>query len=114
MIKSVLEKFDSPVVMINQVHDSEDWGIVASYVSQADTAEAQGDTRLAQAGWHLSVLQPSMDEVELEQVFSTPEAALEFAIEKIVSGSLGSPQPASDKWGNESANHPFGDYKSLV
>ena len=112
MIKANLEKFDSPIVMINQEYAGEDWGVVASYVSKKDVVEAEDEIRLQQIGWHVSVTLPNMDDVDFDQVFSTPDAALEFGIRQIVSGNLASATPSENISKDES--YPFGQYESIV
>lgn len=88
MIKASLEKFESPIVMINQVYDNEDWGVVANYVSKQDVAGAADELSFDDIGWHVSVTLPDLDDVDFKQVFSSPESALEFGINQILSGSL--------------------------
>lgn len=114
MIQSSLDKFDSPVVIINQEFEGEDWGVVASYVSKQDVLKEDGSAdSLFDVGWHLSVTLPNLDDVEFSQVFSTPEAALEFGIGQIISGAL-TPVTTSvaTKFGSE--DHPFGLYNSVA
>ncbi|MEN8177484.1 MAG: hypothetical protein ABFS39_02575 [Pseudomonadota bacterium] len=112
MIKASLEKFDSPVVIINQAYESEDWGVIASYVSQQDVGEADDEVGLEKIGWRVNVILPSMDEVDFDQVFSTPETALEFGITKILGGALVSAK--SPENGLKDETHPFGHYHSIV
>lgn len=112
MIKVSLEKFDSPIVIINQVFEDEDWGVVASYMSKRDVEEDEGGAGLAGIGWHVRVTLPSFDDADFDQVFSTPEAALEFGISQIVSGSL-SPITSTVN-GMKGDSHPLGHYNSIV
>ncbi len=113
MIKASLERFDSPTVIINQVHHGEDWSVVATYVSKQDIVEAEGETGFADIGWHVSITLPNLDDVDFDQTFSTPEAALEFGIKQIVSGNLKpAKSPATSLTGDKS--HPFGHYDSIV
>ncbi|MCP5445657.1 MAG: hypothetical protein H6964_01515 [Chromatiaceae bacterium] len=109
MIKSSLEKFDTPVVIINQVFENEDWGVVASYVKETEVEE-----NLIYAGWHVSITLPNMDDVDFEQLFSTPEAALEYGISQILSGSLVPAAPVSFFKQRESDDHPFGNFHSVA
>ena len=114
MIKSSLEKFDTPVVIINQVFEGEDWGVVASYVSKQDIlTEAGGEESLFDVGWHLSITRPDLDDVDFSQIFSTPEAALEFGIRQILSGAL-TPVSASSVNPLKGDDHPFGHYHSVA
>ena len=114
MIKASLEKFDSPIVIVNQIYEGEDWSVVASYVSKQDieAEEAEGEASLGEIGWHISVTLPNSDDVDFDQVFSTPETALEFGINQIVSGYL-TPATSSVN-GLKNENHPFGHYNSIV
>lgn len=112
MIKASLEKFDSPVVFINQVYEGEDWGVIASYVSQQDVIEAEDDASLEKIGWHVSVTLPSTDESDFDQVFSTLEAALKFGITNILSGALAPSKAPTNQLKVET--HPFGHYGSIV
>lgn len=112
MIKASLEKFDTPVVIVNQVFEGEDWGVVASYVSNHDAHGADGDESLFTVGWHVSVTLPNLDDVDFTQTFSTPEAALEFGIKEILSGSLRpTVSNVTELPGNE---FPFGRYHSVA
>ncbi|MCB1860008.1 MAG: hypothetical protein KDI63_17185 [Gammaproteobacteria bacterium] len=89
MIKNSLEKFDSPIIIINQTYDGEDWGVMASYISDKEVHDMAGEEAVfTEVGWHLSVTLPNLDDISFEQVFSTPEVALEFGIEQILSGAL--------------------------
>lgn len=112
MIKVSLEKFDSPIVIINQVFEGEDWGVVASYMSKQDVEEAEGGVGLAEIGWHLRVTLPNFDDADFDQVFSTPEAALEFGINQIVSGSLAPVKSPVN--GLQGESHPLGHYNSIA
>ena len=109
MIKASLENFDSPIVIINQVYESEDWSVITNYVSKQDVIEAEGEANLAEIGWHVSVTLPNLDDVNFDQVFSTPEAALEFGINQIVSGNLA---PATS--GLKGERHPIDHYNSIA
>lgn len=114
MIKSSLEKFDTPVVIINQVFEGEDWGVIASYVSKQDIlAEDGSEESLFDVGWHLSITLPNLDDMDFAQIFSTPEAALEFGISQILSGAL---TPVSAPVVNQlkGDDHPFGHYHSVA
>ena len=64
MIKPGLEKFDSPVIMINQLYKGEDWGVIAHYMG---TQDVEGVEREAKIGWHLSVTFPDFEDVDLDQ-----------------------------------------------
>ncbi len=112
MIKPSLEKYDSPIVIINQVHEGEDWGVVANYVSKNNVLEAGYEATLAEIGWHVSVTLPNLEDVEFDQVFSTPETALEFGINQIVSGNLAAVTPSENE--RKCEVYPFGRYKSIV
>ena len=112
MIIPGLERFDSPVVLINQIYKGEDWGIVATYVSKQDLEESDGEANLAGVGWHVSVTFPDFEDVDLDQVFSTPDAALEYGISQILSGTL---LPAAPHSGATKAKvHSFGDYERIA
>lgn len=112
MIKASLERFDSPTVIINQVYAGEDWGVVATYVSRQDIAETEGEANFTEIGWHVSVTLPNLDDADFEQIFSTPEAALEFGINQILSGNI---RPvASPATGLPDESHPFGRYDSIA
>ena len=112
MLKANLERFDSPIVMINQVYESEDWGVVASYVCEQDVVDAEGEKNSAEMGWHVSVTLPNLDDMNFDQVFGTLEAALEFGISQIVSGNLlHATFPAK---GLKDESHPFGYYHSIA
>ena len=110
MISPSLERFDSPVVIINQLYKHQDWGVVASYVSKQEVAGADGD--IARVGWHVSVTLPDLDDVDFDQVFSTPEAALEFGINQIIGGTLTPAAPPAD--GMEAKVYSFGDYERIA
>lgn len=112
MGKCSLEKFDSPIVMINQSYQGEDWSVVASYVSEQDVIEVGDEVRLAEIGWHVSVTLPNLDDVNFDQAFSTPEAALEFGINQIVSDSLTSAM--SFEHDPKDIGHSFGEFKSFI
>ena len=112
MIKSGLEKFDAPVVIINQVYQGEDWSVVASYISEQDVIGENGEPDLARIGWHPSVTFPNLDDVEFDQVFLTPEAALEFGIDQIISGNLKTTPPAAKV--PEDTSYPFGRYERIA
>ena len=112
MIKSGLEKFDSPVVIINQIYQGEDWGVVASYSGEQEAAGKNGEPDLARIGWHLSVTLPNLDDVEFDQVFITPVAALEFGVNQIISGNLKTPAPAPDT--PRENIYPFGRYERIA
>lgn len=112
MIKASLEKFDSPIVMINQVYEGEDWGVVANYVSKHDLVEAEDEASFADIGWHLSVTLPNLDDVDFKQVFSTPESALEFGVNQIVSGNLVPNMSVENE--KKAETYPFGRYDSIV
>lgn len=112
MINATLEKYDSPVVMINQPYQGEDWGVMAMYLSQQDVLESEDDYDLSHVGWYVRVTLPNLDDVDFDQVFSTPETALEYAVKQILSGSLmAATTPAL---GQEDESHPFGKYHSIV
>ena len=112
MIKPGLEKFDSPVVIINQSYKGEDWGVVASYVSEQEVTGEDGDIDLARVGWHISVTLPDLDDVDFDQVFSTPDAALEYGISQILSGTL---LPAAPLFGEAKAKvYSFGNYERIA
>ena len=113
MFMSSLEKFDSPVVLINQIFEGEDWGVVASYVSEQDVAEVENEESLFSVGWHVSITLPNLDDVDLTQIFSTPEAALEHGISQILNGSL-KPVPLSLINGQKGDEFPFGHYHSVA
>jgi hypothetical protein len=112
MIKSSLEQFESPTVIINQTYQSEDWSVVASYVSEQDAFDAQQEGELNEIGWHVSLIPPNLEDIEFEQAFSSPEAALRFGIAEIVSGRHASAKPIVDEVAGES--HPFPNYPSIV
>lgn len=112
MIKVSLEKFDSPVVIINQVFEGEDWGVVASYTSGLDVEEAEGGADLAKIGWHVRVTLPNFDDADFDQVFSTPEAALEFGVSQIVRGCLAPVKSPVN--GVKGESFSLGSYKSIV
>lgn len=114
MIKSSLEKFDTPVVIINQVFENEDWGVVASYVSEKDISKTEGEESLFDVGWHVSITLPNLDDVDFDQLFSTPEAALEYGISQILSGSLVPVAPVSIVNRREGDDHPFGHFHSVA
>ena len=109
---SSLERFDTPIVIVNQVYRGEDWGVVTHYVSPQDVRNAADDDLQLEAGWHISVTRPDLDDVELSEVFGSPEAALEFGISRILSGSL--VPPLTDSSGLNGNDHPFGHYHSVV
>jgi len=115
MISCSLEKFDTPVVIINQEFENEDWGVVASYVSKQDILDQKSEEGLFDIGWHVSITLPNLDDVDFAQVFSTPEAALEYGISQILNGSL---KPVSQSVANglngEGEEHPFGFYHSVA
>lgn len=114
MIKSSLEKFDTPVVIINQEFEGEDWGVVASYVSKQDVMNEDGDDKsLFDVGWHLSITLPNLDDIDFMQVFNTPEAALEFGIAQILSGALATATTAAKRQLGGDV-HPFGQYPSVA
>ncbi len=113
MFMSSLEKFDTPVVIINQIFEGEDWGVVASYVSEQDVAETEDEEGLFDIGWHVSITRPNLDDVDLSQVFITPEAALEYGISQILNGSL-KPVSLSIINGQEDDDFPFGRYHSVA
>ncbi len=112
MIKANLERFDSPVVMINQSYEDEDWGVATSYFSHQDALESEGEADLAQIGWHVSITMPNLDDLEFDQVFSAPESALDYGVKQILSGSL--TQTASAAHGQESENNQLGHYHSIA
>ena len=113
MIHSSLEKFDTPVVIVNQVYEGEDWGIVASYVSKEEVERSESGETLFDVGWHLTITLPNLDDVDLNQVFNTPEAALEYGISQILNGSL---KPVSFMVieGKKDDDHPLGQYHSVA
>lgn len=112
MIIPGLERFDSPVVLINQIYRGEDWGIAATYLSKQDLEESDDEANLAGIGWHVSVTFPDFEDVDLDQVFSTPDAALEYGISQILSGAL---LPAAPRSGETKAKvHSFGDYERIA
>jgi hypothetical protein len=47
MIIPGLERFDSPVVIINQLYKGEDWGVVARYVSRQYIEGGRAKPKLA-------------------------------------------------------------------
>ena len=112
MIKPSLEKYDSPIVIINQVYEGEDWGVVANYVSKNYLLEAGDEIDLAEIGWHLSVTLPNLEDVDFDQVFGTAEAALEFGINQIVGGNLAAVTPPEKE--QKCEVYPFGRYKSIA
>jgi hypothetical protein len=112
MIKSGLEKFDAPVVIINQEYQGEDWGIVASYVNEQEITGEGGEPDLARIGWHLSITFPNLDDVEFDQVFTTPETALEFGVNQIISGNLSATATAQNT--PEDNIFPFGRYERIA
>ena len=112
MIIPGLERFDSPVVIINQLYKGEDWGVVARYVSKQEVAGAVGDIDIARVGWHVSVTLPDLDDVDFDQVFSTPEAALEFGINQIVGGILTPAAPPASE--TNARVYSFGDYERIA
>ena len=112
MIKPGLERYDSPIVIINQVHQGEDWGVVVSYVSENSLLDAGDESELEEIGWHVSVTLPNLEDVDFDKVFSTPETALEFGIDQIVSGKLALVTPP---WNEQKCQvYPFGRYKSIA
>ena len=112
MIKPGLEKFDSPIVLINQEHEGEDWGVAASYVSKPDIMDAEGEFKLEKTGWNVSVTLPNLDDVDFDEIFATPESALEFGIQQILSGRLTA--VASSAEASQDEPYPFGHYHSIV
>ncbi|MEJ1495070.1 MAG: hypothetical protein RPU13_01060 [Candidatus Sedimenticola sp. (ex Thyasira tokunagai)] len=112
MIKTSLERFDSPIVIINQVYKSEDWGVVASYVSKQDAGEEEDEVSFAKIGWHLYITHPNLNETDFDQVFGTLEAALEFGVDQIICGDLESATSPAN--GLKGESHPFGHYNSIV
>ena len=114
MTMSSLEKFDTPVVIINQVFEGEDWGVVASYVSRHDVAEEDNEESLFDIGWHVSITLPNLDDVDLSQVFRTPEAALEYGISQILNGSLKPVSLSVIDGRRKDDDHPFGHYHSVA
>ncbi len=112
MINPGLEKFDSPVVIINQLHKGEDWGVVASYVSKQDFEEAEGEVNLARVGWYISVTPPDLEDVDLDPVFSTLDAALEYGINQITSGILTPAVPPAGEI--RTKIYLFGDYERIA
>lgn len=112
MIKPGLEKFDSPIVIINQEHEGEDWGVAVSYVSKQDVLEAEGELKLEKIGWQVSVTRPNLDDVDFDEIFGTPESALEFGIKQILSGRLTFVAASEDV--SQDKTHPFGHYQSIV
>ena len=108
----MLEQYDSPIIMINQPFQGEDWGVVAIYLSSQDILDSEDDTDLSQVGWYVKVTLPNLDDVEFDQVFHAPEAALQFGIKQILSGSLVTATPASP--GTNQESHPFGYYQSIA
>jgi len=113
MTKSSLEKFDTPVVIINQEFEGEDWSVITSYVSKKDVLARKDEGTLFDVGWHLCITLPNLDDVELSQVFSTPEAALEYGISQILNGSL-NPASSSVNTGKQDEESPFGRYHSVA
>ena len=112
MITPGLERFDSPVIIINQIYKGEDWGIVARYVSGRDFEEGEIEANLGSVGWHVSVTFPDFEDVDLDQVFGTPEAALEYGINQIISGNL---MAATSSAGDVKAKvYSFGDYERIA
>ena len=109
MIIPGLERFDSPVVIINQLYKGEDWGVVARYVSRQ---YIEGGESEAKIGWHLSVTFPDFEDVDLDRVFGTLEAALEYGINQIVSGNLAA--SASPQNETKCKVYPFGQYKTIA
>ena len=108
MIKASLEKFNSPIVIISQIYEREDWAVIASYVSKQDAEEAGGKANFADIGWYVSIILPNLDDEDFDQVFSTSEDALEFGITQIVSGSfVSAASPVNELKGK---NHPFIHY----
>ena len=112
MIHSSLEKFDTPVVIVNQEFEGEDWGIVASYISKKDLLETE-EGSLFDIGWHVSITLPNLDDVDLGPVFKTPEAALEYGIGQILNGSL-KPVSLSVISGQKEDEYSLGDYHSVA
>ena len=112
MIKPGLEKFDSPIVLINQEYEGEDWGVAASYVSNQDVMEEEGEFKLEKTGWNVSVTLPNLDDVDFDEIFGTPESALEFGIQQILSGRL--PAVASSEDASQDEPYPFGHYHSIA
>ena len=112
MIKPGLEKFDSPIVLINQEHEGEDWGVAASYVNKQDIMDAEGEPNLEKIGWNVSVTLPNLDDVDFDEIFGTPESALEFGIKQILSGRLTTVVSSEDV--SQDKPHPFGHYHSIV
>jgi len=112
-IMSSLEKFDTPIIIINQVFEGEDWGVVTSYISKQDVAEVETEESLPDIGWHVSITLPNLDDVDLTQVFCTPEAALEYGISQILNGNL-KPVSLSVKKEQKDDDFPFGHYHSVA
>jgi len=109
MIIPGLERFDSPVVIINQLYEGEDWGVVARYISRPDVEGRESEAKI---GWHLSVTFPDFEDVDLDRVFGTLEAALEYGIEQVVSGKLTpATSPACEM---RSKVYSFGDYEKIA
>ncbi len=109
MIIPGLERFDSPVVIINQLYKGKDWGVVVRYVSRQDIEGRESEAKI---GWHLSVTFPDFEDVDLDRVFDTPEAALEYGIKQIISGNL---TPATSPAGEmRSKVYSFGDYERIA
>ncbi len=111
MIIPGLERFDSPVVLINQLYKGEDWGVVASYVSEQDLEEVEGEANLARVGWHVSVTFPDFEDMDLDPVFSMLDAALEYGINQILSGILIPAVPTTGEM--EAKVYSFGVMKEL-
>ncbi|MCB1760108.1 MAG: hypothetical protein KDI68_10075 [Gammaproteobacteria bacterium] len=112
MLKPVLEKFDSPIVMVNQQFEGQDWGVITSYCSVQDVLDSEGELTNDNIGWDLRVTTPGYDDLCLEGVFPSPEAAIEFAIERITSGELAA--SLADDSPLDQNLHPFGRYHSIV
>ncbi len=92
MIKTGLERFDSPIVIINQEYNGEEWSVLATYLSEREAKEmaGEGEDLFTAVGWHVSITLPNLDDICFEDLFATAEAALDFGVEQILSGSLSS------------------------
>lgn len=113
MLKSSLEKFDTPIVIINQEFEGEDWSVITNYIGKKDVLASEDKSNLLDVGWHVSITLPNLDDVELPQVFSTPEAALEYGIRQILSGRL-KPVSLSVISGKQDEENTFGRYHSVA
>jgi hypothetical protein len=112
MLKPGLEKFDSPIVMVSQQFAGQEWGVTTSYCSLQDVQESEGELNAEDIGWGVRVTMPDYEDLYLDGTFPSPEAAIEYAIERILSGTLTA--SITDENPAELNPHPFGQYHSIA